>query len=117
MLASGETGFENEIAALGPAGKEALVWLQTQGDNINQVFPMALELARLADRLSEVRAKIRAQGVTLGAGKRNPLLATEIQLTKAYAGVWKTLGLADKDEETKRRVGRPNGGGGMELFR
>ncbi len=104
-----ETRFLEEIEALGHAGKEELAWLRDQCD-FTEVLPLALELCRLADRLAEVRGKIRQQGLTIN-GKRNPLLSAEVALGKNYMAAWKALGLADKNEDGKRRVGRPNGSG------
>jgi hypothetical protein len=93
-------------AGLGEAGRKDWVWLHANVDNVDCVYPLAVELCRSADRLAQIRARIEATGLTPG-GKRNPLLAEEARVQKQYVLIWRSLGLADRDPETKRPVGRP----------
>jgi hypothetical protein len=88
-------------------------WLIENADGVLESRPLVVELAVIADRLAEVRAKLAQQGLTVTAARGriavNPLLGQETRLLKQYENLWRTLGLADKPEEEKRPVGRPPG--------
>jgi hypothetical protein len=96
----------------GGEGQQLWVWLRAECDeSLEACRPLAIELCRIADRLQEVREKIRSQGLSVSAARgrstRNPLIDTEIKLSKQYQVLWRGLGLSDKPEEERRPVGRP----------
>jgi hypothetical protein len=91
---------------LGTAGKALWEWIVETCDHIEGTEPAAEELCRIKDRLHQVRDAINRQGVST-RGKKNTLLDVEIKLSAQFLKTWRTLGLADKPDETKRPVGRP----------
>lgn len=87
------------------AGRRLRQWLDEQCET-EGAEPLVTELCKIADRLAEVRAQIAKDGVA-PAGKKNPLLDIEIKLSGMFTKTWRTLGLADKEPEVRRPVGRP----------
>src|SRR5690349_955569 len=89
------------------AGRELWSWLQEHCDGLQDCAPLAEELCAVRDRLSEVRAKIAAQGLLTsgarGRSVRNPLLDSEAKLSRQFSFLWRQLGLADKQSEEERR--------------
>jgi hypothetical protein len=75
------------------------------------------ELCRLQDRLSQVRAILNAEGLTVARttgrrgpeparDRRHPLADLEPKLSAQFQKVWKLLGLADRDPDPKPGMGR-----------
>jgi hypothetical protein len=95
-------------ADLGAAGRETWDWLlvHCNAESVENVRPLAIELCRTADRLAQIRERIASRGLEPG-GKRNALLPEEARVSKQFALLWRSIGLADHDPETKRPVGRP----------
>ncbi|HEV3333373.1 MAG TPA: hypothetical protein VG096_20445 [Bryobacteraceae bacterium] len=100
--------FQADIDGLGTAGKELLAWLREIAE-VDGALPLVVQTCQIADRLAEIRQKIKTSGLILSRDRRNPLLAEEARFMKQYALNWRNLGLADRDPEEKRRVGRPSG--------
>ena len=96
----------------GGDGERLLVWLKTEIAGVDECAPLVHELARVADRLEEVRAKLLSQGVSVsgprGRSMANPLLQFETKLIASYDKLWRSLGLADSPPEDRRPVGRPS---------
>jgi hypothetical protein len=90
---------------LGKSGLALLDGLENDFD-LGSVMPAAVELARVADRLSEVRGILKQSGLMLGT-KRHPLCDTEGKLMAQYVALWKVCGFADPDTPA-RPVGRPS---------
>jgi hypothetical protein len=98
------------------AGAELWQWLEAEVEEIERARPLALELCRIAQRLSDIRAKLAVQGLTVagvrGRSVRNPLMDSELRLSAQYAKLWRALGLsvAAPGDATKpaRPVGRPS---------
>lgn len=101
-----------------PDGEGARLWLwmisEATDESLASTKPMAVELCVIADRLSDVRSKIAAQGLTVSGAKgrsaKNPLLDIEIKLSGQFSKIWKTLGFDRTNSEEKQPVGRPSGG-------
>jgi hypothetical protein len=103
-------GFAADEAALGPAGKLALTWLRSKGD-IADVLPMAIEYAQVCDRLARCREIVAHDGEIPPGGKKHQLISVIEKAEKQKGAIWKLMGMA-RDNQDKRRVGRPNGGQG-----
>lgn len=94
------------------AGAQLWQWLEGEFEGLESCRPLALELCRISQRLSDVREKIAVQGLTVsgvrGRSVRNPLLDTEMKLASLVAKMWRALGLADKtpDDLPASRVGK-----------
>ncbi len=88
---------------LGKAGAALLATLESDFDLDGGVMPAAVELAKVADRLAEVRAVLKTSGLMSGT-KRHPLADTEIKLLGQFTALWKVCGFADP---APRPVGRP----------
>lgn len=100
------------------AGAKLWAWLEAQIENLEELRPLAVEICVVADRLEQVRTAIAEQGLTVCAARgrttKNSLLDVELKLSKALAGLWRSMGLADKssenpDDVVRRPVGRPSG--------
>ncbi len=104
-----------ERAGLAPdgAGMALWAWLLTQTDDIDGCRPLALEACILAQRLSEVRAKLATSGLLIsgprGRSVKNPLIDTELRLAQQFVRTWRALGLSDAppSDEPRRGPGRP----------
>jgi hypothetical protein len=96
----------------GGDGEALLKWLTTEIAGVDECAPLVHELARVADRLQEVRAKISSQGISVGGPRgrsmANPLLQIETKLIASFDKLWRSLGLADQPPEDRRPVGRPS---------
>jgi hypothetical protein len=88
-------------------GRRLWTWLHAQCEGIEENEPLVIELCRIADRLEQVRAKIKSQGLWITGSKKNSLLDVEIKFSSQYNRLWRQLGLSDKPDEEKRPVGRP----------
>jgi len=94
-----------EKQQFGPAGAKLWRWLENQYD-LAGVEPLAVELARLADRLGDLRAEIARDGVMI-EGKKHPCVDLELKTSAAFARAWRLLGLSDDAERLGK--GRPPG--------
>jgi hypothetical protein len=91
-------------AGLQPPGKR--LWHALTGQfSFEGCEELLVELCTIHDRLCEVRASIKKNGLTID-GKKNQLLDVELKLMAQFRGHWKVLGLADELPEAKR-PGRP----------
>jgi hypothetical protein len=111
-----DTDSSNIPDGLRPDGEGARLWtwLSDHADGVLDSMPLAVELCRVADRLQEVRSKLDAQGLAVsgarGRSARNPLIDSEIKLSKQFQALWRALGLSDKSDVPARPVGRPPSG-------
>jgi hypothetical protein len=93
---------------LGPDGRHLWRWVSARYVT-DGCEPLLNEICEVTDRLCRVRESLR------GTDKPDTrLLAAEVKLLAQYARLWKLLGLADEQRAERRRVGRPEGGRGLD---
>jgi hypothetical protein len=84
------------------AGARLWTWLHVQTDNVADNMPLVTELCIIADRLDEVRTKLASQGISVsgphGRSTKNPLMDSEIKLSKQFQALYKGLGLSDRED-------------------
>lgn len=88
--------YASEIAALGPAGKRALIEMERQCDNLQQLMLLAVPTARMADRMDWISQRINKDGLTY-SGKPNRLLGEMVRVEKMYLQNLRSMGFCDKD--------------------
>jgi hypothetical protein len=83
------------------AGDELFTWCDTNYD-LTGAEPVVKEMCELADRLEQVRNKL----------KETPdpkLIGAEVKLSASFMRCWKAAGFGDANKPPARPVGRPEG--------
>jgi hypothetical protein len=96
------------FGTLGERGRAVMGWLEDlDAAAVQDNLPMCFELATWADQLAEVRAELRAPGLTIM--DRTHLRTQEARASEGFRKSWTALGLTvDTGEEKKPRpLGRP----------
>jgi hypothetical protein len=96
-----ESPYASEIAALGAAGKRALIEMETQCENLPQLMLLAVPTARMADRMAWISERLTKDGLTY-SGKPNRLLGEMVRVEKMYLQNLRSMGFCDKDPANER---------------